>query len=101
MTQHHNHQPLSTQEVSIIGLLAYMAYMAGETFHLSGILSLFVCGIVVSHYGLHNVSPLGRVTTVNAFYTLSVVSETLIFVYVGMDAVDPLHWKVRSELCAV
>ena len=61
---------------------------------LPGILSLFCCGIAVSHYALHNVSPTGRVTTINAFRTLSYLCEGIIFIYVGMDTLDPGKWTV-------
>ena len=52
------------QEVSLIGMLAYLSYLSGEYFGLSGIVTLFCCGVVISHYALHNVSSMSRVTTV-------------------------------------
>lgn len=47
---------------------------------------------------LHNVTTLTRATTVSAFQTLSYISEGCIFIYMGMDTLDPIKWKVRSEL---
>ena len=42
-------------------------------------------------------------TTVSAFQTLSYIAEGCIFIYVGLDTLDPLKWKVRrhtmSESC--
>lgn len=35
-------------------------------------------------------------TTVSAFQTLSYVSEGAIFIYVGMDTLDPLKWQVHT-----
>jgi hypothetical protein len=35
---------------------------------------------------------------VRATQTLSYVSEGAIFLYVGMDTLDPLKWKVRPML---
>lgn len=61
---------------------------------LSAILALFVCGVVVSHYALHNVSPEGRHATMTGFRTASYLAEGIIFIYVGMDALDPLKWQV-------
>ena len=43
-----------------------------------------------------------RVTLVRSCQTLSYVSEGAIFIYVGMDTLDPLKWKVRGnsdEVC--
>jgi len=48
----------------------------------------------VSHYALTNISPSGRATTLNAFKTLAYVSEGVVFIYVGMDALSPSKWKV-------
>ena len=39
-----------------------------------------------------------RVTLVRSCQTLSYVSEGAIFIYVGMDTLDPLKWKVRGTI---
>ena len=89
------------QEVALIGLLAYLSYLCGDWLGLSGIVALFCCAVTISHYALHNVSSLSRVTTVSAFQTLSYVSEGAIFIYVGMDTLDPLKWQVAVLLCSL
>ncbi|GIM16543.1 hypothetical protein Vretimale_19126, partial [Volvox reticuliferus] len=38
-------------------------------------------------------SPAGATITINAFRSLSYVAEGLIFVYLGMDCLDPVRWK--------
>lgn len=43
---------------------------------------------------LHNVTTLTRATTVSAFQTLSYISEGCIFIYMGMDTLDPVKWSV-------
>lgn len=83
----------SPQEVALIGMLAYLSYLCGELLGISGIVSLFCCGVVTSHYALHNVTTLTRATTVSAFQTLSYISEGCIFIYMGMDTLDPIKWK--------
>ena len=82
------------QEVTLLGLLGYLSYLCGDVLGLSGIVSLFCCAVAISHYALHNVNTQSRVTTVSAFQTLSYVSEGAIFIYVGMDALDPIKWRV-------
>ena len=82
------------QEVALIGMLGYLSYLCGDWLGLSGIVALFCCAVTISHYALHNVSSMSRVTTVSAFQTLSYVSEGIIFIYVGMDTLDPLKWQV-------
>ncbi|KAB1214060.1 Sodium/hydrogen exchanger 2 [Morella rubra] len=85
------------REVALMMLMAYLSYMLAELFYLSGILTVFFCGIVMSHYTWHNVTESSRVTTKHAFATLSFVSEIFIFLYVGMDALDIDKWRVIRD----
>ncbi|KAL7132186.1 hypothetical protein ABFS83_12G055200 [Erythranthe nasuta] len=85
------------REVAIMMLMAYLSYMLAELFYLSGILTVFFCGIVMSHYTWHNVTENSRITTKHTFATLSFVAEIFIFLYVGMDALDIEKWRVVSD----
>ncbi|CAH9080473.1 unnamed protein product [Cuscuta europaea] len=85
------------REVAIMILMAYLSYMLAELFALSAILTVFFCGIVMSHYTWHNVTESSRVTTKHAFATLSFISEIFIFLYVGMDALDIEKWRFVSD----
>lgn len=85
------------REVAIMILMAYLSYMLSELFALSAILTVFFCGIVMSHYTWHNVTESSRVTTKHAFATLSFISEIFIFLYVGMDALDIEKWRFVSD----
>lgn len=82
------------REVALMILMAYMSYMLAELFDLSAILTVFFCGIVMSHYTWHNVTESSRVTTKHTFATLSFIAEIFIFLYVGMDAWDIEKWKL-------
>mmetsp|Transcript_35563 Transcript_35563/g.34605 ORF Transcript_35563/g.34605 Transcript_35563/m.34605 type:complete len:155 (+) Transcript_35563:424-888(+) len=44
------------KECSIIIIVAYGSYYISEVFHLSGIITLFCCGLGLSHYCFFNVS---------------------------------------------
>ncbi|CAI9118710.1 OLC1v1020313C2 [Oldenlandia corymbosa var. corymbosa] len=85
------------REVALMMLMAYLSYMLAELFDLSAILTVFFCGIVMSHYTWHNVTESSRVTTKHAFATLSFVAEIFIFLYVGMDALDIDKWRIVSD----
>ncbi|KAK4365918.1 hypothetical protein RND71_013798 [Anisodus tanguticus] len=85
------------REVAIMILMAYLSYMVAELFSLSAILTVFFCGIVMSHYTWHNVSENSRVTTKHTFATLSFIAEIFIFLYVGMDTLDMEKWKFVSD----
>ncbi|GJW05941.1 probable L-type lectin-domain containing receptor kinase S.7 [Tanacetum coccineum] len=58
-----------------------------QLFELSGVLSVFFTGVLMSHYSWHNVTESSRITTRHFD-----VSET----YVGMDALDYEKWKVSA-----
>lgn len=151
-------------------MTAYLSYLMGDVLGFSGILSLFVSAVAISHYALHNISAESRTTTIYSFQvragqlrmqggkkegvwgacavflllpplaaaaacpsrlalparacpccnanaasarcvspavravclhlsllqTLSYISEGIIFVYCGLDALDPLKWKVGA-----
>nr|AAU81619.1 Na+/H+ antiporter [Iris lactea] len=85
------------REVALMMLMAYLSYMLAELLDLSGILTVFFCGIVMSHYTWHNVTESSRVTTKHAFATLSFISEIFLFLYVGMDALDIEKWRFVSD----
>ncbi len=94
---------LLLQEVALIGMLGYLSYLSGELLGLSGIVTLFCCAVAISHYALHNISAPARVTLVRSCQTLSYVSEGAIFIYVGMDTLDPLNgrWALHCSMaCA-
>ncbi|XVE62954.1 hypothetical protein DITRI_Ditri06bG0160700 [Diplodiscus trichospermus] len=84
------------REVALMMIMAYLSYMLAELLNLSGILTVFLCGIVMSHYTWHNVTESSRITTKHAFATISFIAETFIFLYVGMDALDINKWKPSS-----
>ncbi|XP_038876734.1 sodium/hydrogen exchanger 3-like [Benincasa hispida] len=92
-------------EVVPMILMAYLSYMMAELLLLSGILSVFFCGIVMSHYtswnNVNDSSDNGigssRLIPRHAFATLSFVAEIFIFLYVGMDALDIEKWNVVRE----
>ncbi|PSS06436.1 Sodium/hydrogen exchanger 2 like [Actinidia chinensis var. chinensis] len=85
------------REVALMALMAYLSYVMAELFDLSGILTVFFCGIVMSHYTWHNVTESSRVSTKHGFATLSFIAEIFIFVYVGMDALDMEKWRFVSK----
>ncbi|KAJ8491504.1 hypothetical protein OPV22_013225 [Ensete ventricosum] len=85
------------REVALMILMAYLSYMLAELLNLSGILTVFFCGIVMSHYTWHNVTESSRVTTKHAFATLSFIAEIFLFLYVGMDALDIEKWRFVSD----
>ncbi|CAE6242134.1 unnamed protein product [Arabidopsis arenosa] len=86
----------TTRELAIMVLMAYLSYMLAELFSLSGILTVFFCGVLMSHYASYNVTESSRITSRHVFAMMSFIAETFIFLYVGTDALDVTKWNTSS-----
>ncbi|KAK9673819.1 hypothetical protein RND81_12G192100 [Saponaria officinalis] len=84
------------REIALMVLMAYLSYTLAELLQLSGILTVFFCGIVMSHYAWHNITENSRITTRHIFATMSFIAETFIFLYVGTDIFDIEKWKMTK-----
>ena len=69
----------------------YLAYLCAEIFHFSGILSLTFCGITMSQYVDENLSHHSNVTFRYFLKMMSVVSEAIIFVFLGLSTTEALR----------
>ncbi|XP_047454384.1 sodium/hydrogen exchanger 1 isoform X2 [Mugil cephalus] len=78
-------------EPLFVFVYSYMAYLSAEMFHLSGIMALIACGAVMRPYVEANISHKSH-TTIKYFLKMwSSVSETLIFIFLGVATVDGKH----------
>ncbi|KAJ8405016.1 hypothetical protein AAFF_G00329370, partial [Aldrovandia affinis] len=94
-------------EPLFVFVYSYMAYLSAEVFHLSGIMALIACGAVMRPYVEANISHKSH-TTIKYFLKMwSSVSETLIFIFLGVSTVaGPHSWDwtfvtVTVILCLV
>ncbi|XP_036394296.1 sodium/hydrogen exchanger 1 isoform X2 [Megalops cyprinoides] len=94
-------------EPLFVFVYSYMAYLSAEVFHLSGIMALIACGAVMRPYVEANISHKSH-TTIKYFLKMwSSVSETLIFIFLGVSTVAGEHrWNwtfviVTVILCLV
>ncbi|CAF0937759.1 unnamed protein product [Adineta steineri] len=78
-------------EISLLLLTAYASYMFAEIFHLSGIMSILVCGLTMSHYTHENLSTVGRQSITILFRTIAFLAETCVFVYLGVGIFEYQH----------
>ncbi|KAM4699332.1 sodium/hydrogen exchanger 1 [Discoglossus pictus] len=81
-------------EPLFVFLYSYMAYLSAELFHLSGIMALIASGVVMRPYVEANISHKSH-TTIKYFLKMwSSVSETLIFIFLGVSTVaGPHDWN--------
>uniref|UniRef100_A0A4W5NBB7 Sodium/hydrogen exchanger n=1 Tax=Hucho hucho TaxID=62062 RepID=A0A4W5NBB7_9TELE len=78
-------------EPLFVFLYSYMAYLSSEMFHLSGIMALIACGVVMRPYVEANISHKSYTTTKYFLKMWSSVSETLIFIFLGVSTVAGPH----------
>lgn len=72
-------------EVVCVLVFGLMGYSFSEMFDMSGVISLLVIGITLSHYNFYNLSMTGQVATGVALQSISTIAEGFIFVYLGLN----------------
>ena len=72
-------------EILVCIVLPYMAYVVAEAIEVSGIMSLFVCGMIMSHYTRYNITPQAEAVTTHGFHALAFVAEAAVFTLLGAD----------------
>ncbi|XP_060113899.1 sodium/hydrogen exchanger 1 [Heteronotia binoei] len=89
-------------EPLFVFLYSYMAYLSAELFHLSGIMALIAAGVVMRPYVEANISHKSH-TTIKYFLKMwSSVSETLIFIFLGVSTVAGKHrWDWTFVICTL
>ncbi|XP_060703637.1 sodium/hydrogen exchanger 1 [Hemiscyllium ocellatum] len=89
-------------EPLFVFLYSYMAYLCSEIFHLSGIMALISCGVIMRPYVEANISHKSH-TTIKYFLKMwSSVSETLIFIFLGVSTLAGQHqWDWIFISCTV
>ncbi|XP_033236456.1 sodium/hydrogen exchanger 3 isoform X19 [Drosophila pseudoobscura] len=78
-------------EPIFIFVMAYLAYLNAEIFHMSGILAITFCGITMKNYVESNISQKSHTTVKYALKMLSSSAETIIFMFLGVATVNNMH----------
>lgn len=77
-----------TIEAGISLLTPFLAYVAAELVHGSGILAAVAAGLWVGHHSYGYVDPLARLEIQSAWRVISFVLNALLFLFVGLQARD-------------
>merc|ERR1719232_2079747 len=85
-------------EFALMLCFIYTPYALAEGVHLSGIMAILFCGLVMSHYTHYNLSPVTQITMQQTMRTLAFVCESSIFIYLGLGIFSFPH---RVELSLV
>jgi sodium/hydrogen exchanger 8 len=73
-------------EMALLLLFCYCNYSVAQVLSLSGIMALFINGIVVSHYNSFNLSKESKTTSEHIFSTLAYLAEQILFLCMGLYA---------------
>ncbi|XP_070616244.1 sodium/hydrogen exchanger 2-like [Erythrolamprus reginae] len=86
-------------EPLFVFLYSYLSYLTAEMFHLSGIVAIISCALGMKRYVEANIS-LKSHTTIKYFMKMwSSVSETLIFIFLGVSTVGDNHEWNWAYIC--
>ncbi|XP_068695685.1 Na(+)/H(+) exchanger beta-like [Montipora foliosa] len=86
-------------EPIFVFVMSYLAYLTAEMFHLSGIMSIVTCAIVMKPYVELNISRKSHTTIKYFLKMMSSGSETLIFMFLGVRVVTEDHkWNTGFVL---
>ncbi|XP_073411075.1 sodium/hydrogen exchanger 5 isoform X2 [Dendrobates tinctorius] len=85
-------------EPLLIFLIVYLAHLTAEMVSLSSILAVTFCGLCCKKYVEANISNKSRTTVKYTMKTLASSSETIIFIFLGISAVDTSKWTWDSAL---
>ncbi|XP_036595675.1 sodium/hydrogen exchanger 2-like [Trichosurus vulpecula] len=78
-------------EPLFVFLYSYLSYLSAEMFHLSGIVAIIACAMSMKRYVEANISQKSH-TTIKYFMKMwSSVSDTLIFIFLGVSTIGENH----------
>uniref|UniRef100_A0A8C3Q5Z2 Sodium/hydrogen exchanger n=1 Tax=Geospiza parvula TaxID=87175 RepID=A0A8C3Q5Z2_GEOPR len=79
-------------EPGFVFIISYLSYLTAEMLSLSAILAITFCGICCQKYVKANISEQSSTTVRYTMKMLASGAETIIFMFLGISAVDPEIW---------
>uniref|UniRef100_A0A8C5QB64 Sodium/hydrogen exchanger n=1 Tax=Leptobrachium leishanense TaxID=445787 RepID=A0A8C5QB64_9ANUR len=79
-------------EPGFVFVISYLSYLTSEMLSLSAILAITFCGIFCQKYVKANISEQTATTVRYTMKMLASGAETIIFMFLGISAVDPNIW---------
>ncbi|XP_045299404.1 sodium/hydrogen exchanger 3 isoform X5 [Leopardus geoffroyi] len=80
-------------EPGFVFVISYLSYLTSEMLSLSAILAITFCGICCQKYVKANISEQSATTVRYTMKMLASGAETIIFMFLGISAVNPGIWK--------
>ncbi|XP_002741674.2 sodium/hydrogen exchanger 3-like [Saccoglossus kowalevskii] len=89
-------------EPLFVFVMSYLSYLTAEIFGFSGIMAIVFCGIIMKKYVEANISQKSHTTVKYFMKMLTSISETIIFMFLGLSAVRDDHvWDSAFVLCTL
>ncbi len=73
------------KQTAILMLGGYFSFSMSEVFDLSGILSVFFCGVTLSHYAWHSLSDAAQITSKLTSESIALTAEAYCFAAIGLS----------------
>uniref|UniRef100_A0A7S3D0U5 Sodium/hydrogen exchanger n=1 Tax=Palpitomonas bilix TaxID=652834 RepID=A0A7S3D0U5_9EUKA len=102
--KHVRMEEYAMHQVGLCILFPYLSYFLAVTLSLSGIMSMFFCGIIMAHYTIYNVPEETASIVKGLFSTLAMLAESFVFTYVGLSvfAYKPkMEWSYALILLSI
>ena len=81
-------RPRAPLELALLMLFALLSFTVSERCHVSGVMALFFCAVVMRHYTFYNLSASAQRSCRVLFTTISETCETCLSVLLGVAFVD-------------
>lgn len=71
-------------ENCIVLLFGYLSYLCASIINYSGFVAVLVCGSMMAHYMVYNLTPTGRITSQITVQSISDLSQSFLYIYLGI-----------------
>ncbi|XP_040278244.1 sodium/hydrogen exchanger 4-like [Bufo bufo] len=90
---------ITSIEPLLVFMFSYLSYLSAETFYLSGILAITACAMTMKKYIEENISKNSSITIKYFMKMMSSMSETLIFIFMGVSTIGKNHEWNWAFIC--
>ncbi|KAJ3024064.1 Sodium/hydrogen exchanger 8 [Thoreauomyces humboldtii] len=87
-----------TYEMTMVLIFAYASYLLADLLALTGIISVFFCGITMAHYAYNNLSPSTAKSLKSTLRMIGFMCECFIFLYLGLGLLSFGHSTTYSPM---